>query len=197
MTSDPFETNRILTEAEDKRVQRAKPSISDSDVERMIRVLMRLPLLDSGRREVSNAAWKICFEVELARQEIAERSELLPEWRTHIGRDSRKPLARAAVNATADWYWILTGKPVTRVSKNVDGKHGLQETSDLAKFLGEVFDVFSIKASPAGQIKTWKNKADAAELKERIHPDDLTRILASPDELGKLLQELSSSEQPE
>ena len=177
MTSDPFERNRVLGEAEDRRVEAAKASISEADVECMKKVLMQLPLLKSGRHGISNAAWKICFSVELARQEIAERKDLLPEWRANIRPDARKPLAGVATDAAAEWYWTLTGKPVTRVSKNVECKYGLQETGEFAKFLGEVFTVLGIRASTAAQVKMWKDRLNPAEHKNLIHPDDLIRIL--------------------
>ena len=177
MTLDPFETNRLLTEAEDKRGEAARARIRDNDVERVKDMLMRLPLLKSGQHQISDAAWKICFAIELAREELVEQQELLPEWRANIRRDARKPIAGAATDAFADWYWTLTGKAVTRVSKDVDGRLGLQETGEFAKFLGEVFEVFGIQASTAGQVKTWKNRVDPAELKQQVHPDDFARII--------------------
>lgn len=194
MTTDPFERNRILSEAEDKRVRAAEASVSDAEVERMKKVLTRLPLLDSERHLVSQAAWQICFAIELARQEIAERPELLPEWRARTRPDARKPLAAAVTEAAADWFWILARKAVTRVSKNVDGKHGLQETGEFARFLGEVFNVLGIQASTAGQVKSWKNEFDAAEVKNWIHPADMSKFLSSPDELQKLLRKLDLNE---
>jgi hypothetical protein len=91
-------------------------------------------------------------------------------------------LQRRATEGAADWYWILTGKAVTRL-KGVNGKHGLQETGDFAKFLGQVFDVFGIHASTAAQVKMWNDRVDSADLKERIHPDDLWEALNSPEAL--------------
>ena len=139
-------------------------------------VLTRLPLLDFERHLVSQAARKICFEIELARQEMAERPELLSERRARIRPDARKPLAGVATDAAADWFWILTGKAVTRVSKGMDGKRGLQETGEFAKFLREVFDAFGIEASTAAQVKMWKTRVDPADVKKWIHPDDFWEI---------------------
>jgi hypothetical protein len=201
MTSDPFELNRILQEAEDKRVCAAKASISDADVGQIKRLLAGLPLLESQRDILDQAAWKICFQVELARQELAENRELLPEWRANIRLDARKPLAGVITDDVAHWFWTLTGKAVTRVSKGVDGKFGLQETGEFAKFLGEVFEAFGIQASTAAQVKMWKDRVDPADLKKQIHPDDfcriiqeLTRELDSPhrsdEAIQKLLQQL-------
>jgi hypothetical protein len=138
---EPFETTPELEEAADKRRKAAGAQIKDADVERVKEVLMRLPLLESERHLLSQAAWKICFAVELARQETDERPELLPEWRAETRPDARKPFAAAATNEAADWFWILTGKPVTRVSKKVDGLCGLQETGEFASFLAQLFNV--------------------------------------------------------
>jgi hypothetical protein len=94
MTGDPFERNRILSEAHDKRAKAAEATIRGADIERLTKVLAHLPLLDAQRYNLGNAAWRICFTIELARQEAAESHELLPS-RATIRPDARKPLAAA------------------------------------------------------------------------------------------------------
>jgi hypothetical protein len=190
---EPFETTPELDEAEEKRRNAAKAQIKDADVELVKEVLTRLPLRDSERHLVGQAARKICFALELARQEIAEKPELLPEWRAQTRPDARKPWAAAVTEVAADWFFILTGKAVTRVSKKVDRLDGLQETGEFASFLAEVFGVLGIQASMAGQAKTWKSRYPSAETKEWIHPADLRTFLSSPEELQKLLHQLDSA----
>jgi hypothetical protein len=72
----------------------------------------------------------------------------------------RKPRAWITTQISAEAYEVLTGLPVTRVSKKVAYKKGKQETGRFAEFLGEVFGILGIKASPAGQVallkRLWK-----------------------------------------
>jgi len=98
---EPFETTPELAEATEKRRKAAQAQIKDADVERLKEVLTCLPPLDSERHLVGQAARKICFALELARQEIAEKPELLP---AQIRPDTRKPLATAVTEEAADWF---------------------------------------------------------------------------------------------
>ena len=193
MTDYPFESfepTPELAEAAEKRINAAHNQIKDADMERLKEVLAHLPLLDAQQHLVSQAAWKICSAFELAKQEIGEESILLFP---RTSPEPRKPLATAVTEEAANWFFILTGKTVARVSKQIDRLEGLQETGEFASFLAKVFGIFGIQASAAGQTKTWKNRYPSAETKEWIHPADMATLLSSPEEFQKLLDGLDSS----
>ena len=61
---EPFETTPELDKAEERRINAAEAQIKDADVELVKEVLTRLPLRDSERHLVGQAARKICFALE-------------------------------------------------------------------------------------------------------------------------------------
>jgi hypothetical protein len=71
---------------------------------------------------------------------------------------SRDPIARRVTEAAAVAYQALTGRRVTRSSKaGVKGGHQ-REGGGFAEFLGEVFRILAIEASPTGQTRLLMNR---------------------------------------
>jgi hypothetical protein len=73
--------------------------------------------------------------------------------------NSRKPLAYVVTAWVVKYFMLVVENAPTRVSKPVPGKGGLQETGEFAKFLDEIFAIFNIKASGAGQAKIYLQHA--------------------------------------
>jgi hypothetical protein len=71
----------------------------------------------------------------------------------------RKPIAAEVTDAVVGAYRFVTRLPVTRVSKVVEGKRGLQEVGQFAQLLEAVFRALDVHASPAGQVKLLKRRA--------------------------------------
>ena len=84
-------------------------------------------------------------------------------WATREAMTSPKPkMYKPAAGVTtiicfAAWQ-LLTGRAPTRVTKRVEGLHGMKEAGGFAAFLTEVFNVLGIKASAAGQIRAMQRQ---------------------------------------
>lgn len=107
-------------------------------------------------RLVMSCANGMCLDVEIAKLELVEHD--VGYSRAVIIEGTRKPLAAVITASAADAYETLTGKPVTRISKMVKGKGGLQEAGEFAKVLDELFGVFDVNASGAAQVKLWQSR---------------------------------------
>jgi hypothetical protein len=99
------------------------------------------------------------LEIEFHARMLLIRTHEMREELAHVPDRKygpRKPLA-ALVTCIAASTFTLLGLPITRVSKVRAGRKGQLETGLFAQFLDEVFRIFEIDASPAGQIKLLKN----------------------------------------
>jgi hypothetical protein len=74
-----------------------------------------------------------------------------------VNSTKRKPVAAEITEAVAEAF-RYAGLPVTRVSKVVEGKKGLQEVGEFARCLEAVFRVLEVDASPAGQVRLLKKR---------------------------------------
>jgi hypothetical protein len=135
-------------------IQRVLPSIKKDDVDRIKKVLAQLPMPRRSRANLDNAARHICFAVELARLAVNEPDICPNPEAPAIPRS--KPLAGLVTAMLAPDFVELTEKPPSRTSKLLRGSNRLEETGAFAKFLDEIFDVFNVKASGAGQARLYQ-----------------------------------------
>ena len=121
--------------------------IKEAQRKRLVAAVARLPVLEDRVCAVDLCATMIYWMTEYQRYPRG--------WRTQ---SRRKPVAAKASIASAAAYEVLTGLPVTRVSWQQKGKTVQQEHGKFASFLGEVFQILGIEASPAGQVRLLKDQ---------------------------------------
>jgi hypothetical protein len=137
----------------------AEVSIDEGLRERLRAALARLPISEAmqGCTDIplDVAACFIWSFTYRAREELAHREDLWWELAS-IKEHHRKPVAAVTTCVVAGAFEMLTGLPVTRVSKVTKEMLGQQETGQFAQLLDEVFRILEIDASPAGQIRMFK-----------------------------------------
>jgi hypothetical protein len=133
------------------------PPPAENERERLREAMLRLPNATADR--VDKMLYIFCGAMSAFRH---------PD--SYFGDEAdylRKPDAFCVTTIAATSFAFVTNGPVRRTSKFVEGKFGKQETGAFARFLTEVFGIIGIKASAAGQVKTFNSTLNTPEHRRR------------------------------
>ena len=109
-------------------------------LERVRAALLRLAIKPGREATAETFARAVCLEAQV-------KNQLYGRY---------KPTAWA-ITVLIYWaYDLLTDEKPTRLIKEVEGRRGSQDVSECALLLDEIFAIFGIKASGAGQLRMAK-----------------------------------------